>query len=256
MTGAQVRLRGIRVDGALALTSGTTSIETLSLDSSSTSTTTTATPTSAALPNTFGAQNTLVILVNFQDNPTEPYTPAFVQNLVFTDVSNFYRENSFQQTWLSGTVLGWYTIPVLSTSCDAPSIATEANKAATSAGADLSLYSRFVYMFPKNACTWSGLAWMGSPTQAFVNRDFTVEVVGHELGHNLGLWHSHGLYCDTSPLGDNCQYYEYGDRADIMGGRSAHFNSFQKERLGWLNNGAMPPITTVQTSGNYTLDPY
>jgi hypothetical protein len=49
---------------------------------------------------------------------------------------------------------------------------------------------------------------------------------------------------------------EYGDNFDIMGGSSGHFGAFQKERLGWLNAGASPPITTVQASGTYSLDPY
>jgi hypothetical protein len=35
-----------------------------------------------------------------------------------------------------------------------------------------------------------------------------------------------------------------------------HFNAAQKERLGWLGYGASPPITTVQSSGVYTIDPY
>ena len=116
LTGAHVHLKGVLADRALVVTSGDASVETLALDSTSTSSaSSTTTATSSVLPNTFGAQRTLVVLVNFQDNPAQPYTPAFVQNLVFTDVSNFYRENSYQQTWLSGDVYGWYTIPVAST---------------------------------------------------------------------------------------------------------------------------------------------
>ena len=37
---------------------------------------------------------------------------------------------------------------------------------------------------------------------------------------------------------------------------SGHFNAFQKERLGWLGASGAPPITTVQSSGTYLLDPY
>ena len=35
-----------------------------------------------------------------------------------------------------------------------------------------------------------------------------------------------------------------------------HFNAVQKELLGWLNYGGSPPITTVQTSGVYTIEPF
>jgi hypothetical protein len=83
-----------------------------------------------------------------------------------------------------------------------------------------------------------------------------LRVVGHELGHNLGPLHSHALNCDTSPLGANCVSLDTGDPADILGTRPAHLNAYQKKVLGWLNYGVSPPITTVQTSGTYTLDPY
>src|SRR6202035_5782130 len=68
-----------------------------------------------ASPNTFGAQSTLVILFNFPDLTTQPYTAASARSVTFTDVSNFYLEGSFQQTWLTGTVAGWYTIAAPST---------------------------------------------------------------------------------------------------------------------------------------------
>ena len=41
---------------------------------------------------------------------------------------------------------------------------------------------------------------------------------------------------------------------DVMGGSANHFNAFQKERLGWLNYGSSPPITTVTSSGTYSID--
>jgi hypothetical protein len=81
-------------------------------------------PPSGPLPNTFGAQSTLVILVNFQDAPTnQPYTLAAAQSVVFGPVNNFILENSYQQTWLTGDVVGWYTIPLSSTTCNLSSIA-------------------------------------------------------------------------------------------------------------------------------------
>jgi hypothetical protein len=96
------------IDRALALQSGSTSVQT---------------PAPAALPNTFGAQSTLVILVNFQDNPTQPYTVDYGRNVVFTTTSNFDLENSYGQPWLTGDVADWYTIPVSSPVCDFSSVA-------------------------------------------------------------------------------------------------------------------------------------
>jgi MG2 domain-containing protein/alpha-galactosidase-like protein/gametolysin peptidase M11 len=81
-------------------------------------------------------------------------------------------------------------------------------------------------------------------------------VVSHELGHNLGLSHSHALDCGSAVIGSSCTAIEYGDELDIMGDGPSHFNAYQKERLGWLNYGTSPPITTVQANGTYALDPY
>jgi hypothetical protein len=97
----------------------------------------------------------------------------------------------------------------------------------------------------------------GSPSQAWVNDWFELGIVGHELGHNFGLYHSRSMDCGSSAIGNNCTTDEYGDIFDMMGGGdSAHFNLFQKERLGWANAGNSPPITTITSSGTYWLDSY
>jgi hypothetical protein len=110
LTGARIRIRGVQIGTTLAL-DGSTSIQTVA---------------PAPVPNTFGAQKTLVILVTFQNNPTEPYTLSDAQSLVFGTTSTFFLENSYQQTWLTGDAVGWYTIPLDSTTCDSGGIATYA----------------------------------------------------------------------------------------------------------------------------------
>jgi hypothetical protein len=249
LTGAKVRVSGVKIDNALALSSNTGSVQTLS---------------AASLPNTLGAQKTLTMLVNFSDEMTQPYTVAYAQSMIFTTTSNFDYEASYQQTWLSGDVAGWFTIPVSSTTCDYSSIASYAQQAASSAGYALSNYTRYVYVFPANACTWWGLGTVGgNPSQAWIHTKwgFTLPVVGHEMGHNFGLYHSHSLDCGSVTIADSgCTASEYGDIFDMMGSSNTtpHFNAFQKERLGWLNAGISPPLTTVMGQTGtvaYTIEP-
>src|SRR5258708_19447752 len=108
-------------------------------------------PRPAPRPYTLGAQSTLVILVNFQNDPAnEPYPVATAQSLVFGTASSFFLENSYQQTWLTGNVVGWFTIPLSSTTCNLTSIASYAQSAASAAGVNLTAYTHYVYPFPQN----------------------------------------------------------------------------------------------------------
>lgn len=247
-SGTKVRVHGVRLDDVMVLGAGSTTVL----------------AAASALPNTLGAQKTLTIVVNFADAPTQPFTLAYAQGMMFTTTSNYDFETSYQQTWLVGAVAGWFTIAATSTTCDYSAIASQAKQAATNAGFVLSNYNRYVYVFPSNTCGWWGLGSVGgNPSQAWIHAKwgFTLPVVGHEMGHNFGLYHSHSLDCGSVEVASSgCTVSEYGDIFDMMGGgnNTPHFNAFQKERLGWLNAGLSPPLVTVSPSAGtttYTITP-
>jgi hypothetical protein len=263
LTGDHVRANGQLSGGGLLLYSGSTSVTKTTTSTTSGDATGTSTASSIPVPNTFGAQSTLVILVNFQDDAIQPYTVADAQNMFFSSANNFFIENSYQQTSITGDVVGWYTIPVSVTSCDLSQIATDAQSAASAAGVNLSAYTRYVFAFPYDAAC-GGMAGAstvgGNPSESWINWNSPGnQLIDHELGHAFGLWHSHALDCGTVTLCSNGTVDEYGDNIDTMGypqGPSPHYNSFQKERLGWLNYGTSPTIQTVTASGTYTIAPY
>jgi hypothetical protein len=210
------------------------------------------------LPATMGEQRIAVLLVNFADNVVQPITAASANTLVFDSIDKYYREASFGQTWFKGQVFGYYTIAMSKTVCDPYGMASQAEAAAAAAGVDLSAFNRKVFLFPRNACTWAGLGNVGgSSTRAWANGSFATLTVGHELGHNYGLHHAHAYDCDVAPLGNTCASLAYGDAAGMMGNNKAgHFNPFEKEMLGWLNDGVSPPIHAATTSGRYAIEPY
>jgi len=213
--------------------------------------------TAYVLPNTFGERKVAVLLVNFQnDASNKPWSHSQINNVVFGEVSNFIGENSYQQTWLNGDVLGWYTVPVDSNNCPS-NYYTYADQAASSAGVNLSGYDHIIYMIPPGSnCPSTNAGTVGgSPSRAWISAATDARTVAHEFGHNLGLHHAHGLNCDGGVLSSNCRQYTYGDAFDIMGTKYGHMNAMNKERLGWLGYNQSPAITTVTSDGTYTISP-
>ncbi len=258
--GSIVRAKGLllasgdsgETDGDLIVEGGSGNIEILECCTSGGSGSSTSfTP---ELGNTFGDKSALVILVNFRNAPGDmPWSAAQVEQVVFGEINEFFVEASYGQASISGAVVDWTTIDQDSSTCQPDQLASMANDNAIANGYDPLNYDRLVYVFPKNACGFSGSAYIEGNI-SWINGTIDNRVIAHELAHNLGLYHSESLECGEEVASGSCSTIFYGDMLDTMGtGNNAHFNAFQKERLGWLHP---EDIVEVTTGGSYQLKPY
>lgn len=205
---------------------------------------------------TTGDQKVVVILANFLDNTSQPFTPAYASSVVFGPVNSYYQEASFGKASLSGDVFGWYTLPINQT-CTYSTIQSQAI-AAADPYVNFKNYSRIVIGFPiSGSCGWAGMGsvgkWNVSTADGSVRASlawivgsyFSLGVIGHEMGHNFGVWHANALECSTESIGDSCSTVDYGDPYNIMGNISnGHFDTYHKEYFNWFDPGNVRLVTT------------
>ncbi|OIP24511.1 hypothetical protein AUK11_03090 [bacterium CG2_30_37_16] len=203
-----------------------------------------------------GVVNTLVIMFNFSNNTSQPFTTTTINQNIFgggTSVTKYFEEVSYNKTSVAGDVKGWYTIPDTDASCDYLSWAYSADDEARADGINVDGYDNWVYVFPHAAsCGWAGLAYLGSYGM-WSNGYSDVELFTHEIGHNYGAEHAAYRDCGTKTIDvyTNCSTSEYGDVYDTMGSWNPyHFNIPHKLEVGWLPDLRIQAATS---NGNYII---
>jgi hypothetical protein len=227
-----------------------------------------------------GEQRTLITLINFADDPSTPFTGADV-DLAVLDATNpastasWVQEVSYGRAWLSGDVLGWYTMPwddggicLLAYEGQTQTIVDELDPLI-----DFSAYDRWLIFIPPNAgCPFSGYSSLGKMTfdsdegkvqlsRIIMNGSgaWTSLLAAHELGHSMaGLQHSRDYECGDEVVVDSCAPTNLGSLTDpygVMGQTSGggHYTAPDKDALGWLGSD----VTEVPVpGGSYSLLPF
>lgn len=194
-----------------------------------------------------------VILFNFADDNSTPWTPTQIKSWTFNDsdsVKAYFKKNSLGSVLLVGKndpigdVFGWVTIGAnRGDSCNEYTWSQEANQILASQGVDLASYDHYIYAFPNANCWYAGLAEV-SGSHLWINGSYEYSrhgVVNHELGHNFGADHANSYYCQNEnhqqvAIGANCQSLEYGDPFDTMGDAwlNRELNAYHKVQLGYV----------------------
>lgn len=204
----------------------------------------------------------LVTLLKFSDTPSEPYTPAFARHSIDTNTIPRYTEMSNGLMTVEADVYGWWTMSIPRAQCDLVEIEKQFYVLAAAHGIETSGYQSFVMAFPSNSqgdCSgFSGLGSLGGfPALIYLNNN-GFSSLNHELGHNLGLYHSHAyVNCEAGSYYGvtKCDTIDYGHQHDTMGTGSGHFMPFQKERIAWMGSADAPGLLNVTASGTYTIEP-
>lgn len=121
---------------------------------------------------------------------------------------------------------------------DIMTLMTHVENKAKLMGFRLNQYKHRVFVLPRQSnCTYAALASMGCAKycRIWINGilppEANVPILIHELGHNLGLFHSSTLS------------YEYGDGSCVMGNSyKSCFNAIQQWRLNWTQ-----PVGVINT---------
>ena len=217
----------------------------------------------ASIPNPssgIGDKHILVYRVDFSD----AVGAAIASNtaaVLLSDLSNYYRDMSYGLMNIlpaeSGSVItDTLRLPEPSTSYDnnfVKLINDVRDVAANNGYAPSQFDFDVIFTGAKPFLVFGALSYVGGPGIWVGNGNFNVGVVGHELGHNLGLPHASAWNTgDQSSIGPGAKE-EYGDPFDSMGtpgGSTSHFNARFKNFIHWIPDSDAPFISQ---NGTYRI---
>ncbi len=246
------------------------------------------TAAAASLPNcsNTGAQRTLIVAANYQDDPTEDPSVALINDRYLMGSDSLWahwQDASYLQAFVTGDNLGWFTLDAAISSSNACNHASEIRQQVLDYAAtqvNIADYNRLHIVLRQfsGGCSWIGQGSTTCPvvtttdgsqaarmTTSWIQGNVIVpaqsglDIVVHEAGHNLGFNHSQRLDFSPDSIGpvldaSSASEIEQGDIYDPMGSSAypAHYNAIHKEQAGWIGPAQ---IAQVNGSGTVVLEP-
>jgi len=233
------------------------------------------------IPTAKRAQSVIVILAEFSDLKHKT-TREHIYDLVFVQTDSYYREASYNATWITGDVTErWYMLPApfadygdLTWSSHGTKAQQDSRKrlvrdAIQSADQDVD-FRKYIQVFivipvpAKSIPNFASSSW-NIPTSDGVKVDratvqletVRVDVFAHELGHCLGLRDLYD-YDIAAKVGDSNKAAIYAGRWELMSmceGKPVHFCAYNKATLGWILTSQVNAIVYVGESKTVKVDP-
>ncbi len=207
--------------------------------------------------NSTGLRRHLYMRLIFPDRLQEPQNEQAAWSNC-RQLDEYFQENSSGKLAFQGKVTpvlllprseAWYKANYTATGSNSP-IMTDAKEAARAAGYPPEDFHHFVVLYSGGPGSFGGLGSVNGANTWL--RSVAIGTFRHEIGHNIGVWHSNYWNTSgTSTIGPGTNE-EYGHHQDVMGssGSGGHFNASMKEQLQWLT-----PETyhTAAQSGVYRI---
>ncbi|HTL59116.1 MAG TPA: carboxypeptidase regulatory-like domain-containing protein [Candidatus Limnocylindrales bacterium] len=234
-------------------------------------------------PSTTGPNTLLYMIARFSDQVSDPITEPTVLSQM-TVVSNFWINGSGGKVYIKGLAYPTQVVDIVHITLPQPSsygatynnnfaqLLSDARAAASAQGYNYANYNLDVVVTTSGGFSYAGISYIGAQGSHWVTPYTTLRTAGHELGHNLGLWHANYWRTDsTRPFGQdsnpggyvadtvNGEWVEYGHYFSVMSAQYGAewddatkpiYNPAEKVQIGWLSGSQVQYVTT---SGTYRM---
>ncbi|HEY2573567.1 MAG TPA: hypothetical protein VGH65_05835, partial [Verrucomicrobiaceae bacterium] len=210
---------------------------------------------------TTGQRKLLYIRATFPDTRADPQSEAECHDSL-RQMCDYMVQASYGRCYFTYTVAplvvlpypeAWYLQYDDDTGLGDDLIQSHARTVAKTMGYDTDQYDFDVVRWDGVIGSYGGQAYVGS--KGVWLKTNAVGTLCHELGHNLGVWHSN--FWETTPpsvIGPG-QNLEYGNLFDVMGNSASvgHYTAFFKNVIGWLPSDT---YWEIHSSGTYRIHQY